>query len=35
MKLTTAAAALDVKVITDKENYTTAAQEWLQSVGLS
>jgi osmoprotectant transport system substrate-binding protein len=35
-KLTTSALlALDVKVITDKENYTTAAQEWLQSVGLS
>ncbi|HTR91491.1 MAG TPA: ABC transporter substrate-binding protein [Trebonia sp.] len=34
-KLTTSALlALDVKVITDKENYTTAAQEWLQSVGL-
>jgi osmoprotectant transport system substrate-binding protein len=35
-KLTTSALlALDVKVITDKENYTTAAKEWLQSVGLS
>jgi osmoprotectant transport system substrate-binding protein len=35
-KLTTSALlALDVKVITDKENYTKAAQEWLQSVGLS
>jgi osmoprotectant transport system substrate-binding protein len=35
-KLTTSALlALDVKVITDKEDYTTAAQEWLQSVGLS
>ena len=35
-KLTTSALlALDIKVITDKENYTTAAQEWLQSVGLS
>jgi osmoprotectant transport system substrate-binding protein len=35
-KLTTSALlALDVKVITDKENYTTAAQEWLKSVGLS
>jgi osmoprotectant transport system substrate-binding protein len=35
-KLTTSALlALDVKVITDKENYTTAAQDWLQSVGLS
>ena len=34
-KLTTSALlALDVKVITDKENYTTAAQQWLQSVGL-
>ena len=27
--------ALDVKVITDKEDYTTAAQNWLQSVGLA
>jgi osmoprotectant transport system substrate-binding protein len=35
-KLTTSALlALDVKVSTDKENYSTAAQEWLQSVGLS
>jgi osmoprotectant transport system substrate-binding protein len=35
-KLTTSALlALDVKVITDKENYTTAAQDWLKSVGLS
>ena len=35
-KLTTSALlSLNVKVITDKENYTTAAQEWLQSVGLS
>jgi osmoprotectant transport system substrate-binding protein len=35
-KLTTSALlALDVKVITDKEDYTTAAQAWLQSVGLS
>jgi osmoprotectant transport system substrate-binding protein len=34
-KLTTSALlGLDVKVITDKEDYTTAAQEWLQSVGL-
>jgi osmoprotectant transport system substrate-binding protein len=34
-KLTTSALlALDVKVITDKENYTTAAQAWLTSVGL-
>jgi len=34
-KLTTAALLqLDVKVITDKEDYTTAAQDWLQSVGL-
>jgi len=34
-KLTTSALlALDVKVITDKENYTTAAQDWLKSVGL-
>jgi osmoprotectant transport system substrate-binding protein len=34
-KLTTSALlGLDVKVITDKENYTTAAQDWLQSVGL-
>jgi osmoprotectant transport system substrate-binding protein len=34
-KLTTAALLqLDTKVITDKENYTTAAQEWLTSVGL-
>ncbi len=35
-KLTTSALlALDIKVITNKEDYTTAAQEWLQSVGLS
>jgi osmoprotectant transport system substrate-binding protein len=35
-KLTTSALlGLDVKVITDHENYTTAAQQWLQSVGLS
>jgi osmoprotectant transport system substrate-binding protein len=35
-KLTTAALLeLDTKVITDKENYTTAAQDWLQSAGLS
>ena len=34
-KLTTSALlALDVKVIVDKEGYTTAAQQWLQSVGL-
>ena len=34
-KLTTSALlGLDVKVITDKEDYTTAAQQWLQSVGL-
>jgi osmoprotectant transport system substrate-binding protein len=34
-KLTTSALlALDVKVIADKEDYTTAAQQWLQSVGL-
>jgi osmoprotectant transport system substrate-binding protein len=34
-KLTTSALlALDVKVIVDKEDYTTAAQQWLQSVGL-
>jgi osmoprotectant transport system substrate-binding protein len=34
-KLTTSALlALDVKVISDKEDYTTAAQEWLQSAGL-
>lgn len=34
-KLTTSALlALDVKVITDKEDYTTAAQDWLTSVGL-
>jgi osmoprotectant transport system substrate-binding protein len=34
-KLTTSALlALDVKVITDKEDYTTAAKDWLQSVGL-
>ena len=35
-KLTTAALLqLDVNVITNKEDYTTAAQQWLQSVGLS
>jgi osmoprotectant transport system substrate-binding protein len=35
-KLTTAALLqLDVAVITNKEDYTTAAQQWLQSVGLS
>jgi osmoprotectant transport system substrate-binding protein len=35
-KLTTAALLqLDVDVITNKEDYTTAAQQWLQSVGLS
>src|ERR1700722_17223121 len=34
-KLTTSALlALDVKVIADKADYTTAAQQWLQSVGL-
>jgi osmoprotectant transport system substrate-binding protein len=34
-KLTTAAlVGLNVKVITDKEDYTTAAQAWLTSVGL-
>ena len=34
-KLTTSALlALDAKVIVDKEGYTTAAQQWLQSVGL-
>jgi osmoprotectant transport system substrate-binding protein len=34
-KLTTAALLqLDVKVITDKQDYTTAAQDWLSSVGL-
>jgi osmoprotectant transport system substrate-binding protein len=34
-KLTTSALlALDVKVIVDKENYTSAAQDWLQSAGL-
>jgi osmoprotectant transport system substrate-binding protein len=34
-KLTTSALlALDVKVITDKQDYTTAAQQWLQSAGL-
>ncbi len=34
-KLTTAALLqLDIKVITDKEDYTTAAQNWLQSAGL-
>ncbi|HEY1818452.1 MAG TPA: ABC transporter substrate-binding protein [Trebonia sp.] len=35
-KLTTAALLqLDNEVITNKENYTTAAQAWLSSVGLS
>jgi len=35
-KLTTAALLqLDVDVITDKQDYTTAAQNWLTSVGLS
>ena len=35
-KLTTAALLqLDVAVVTNKEDYTTAAQQWLQSVGLS
>jgi osmoprotectant transport system substrate-binding protein len=34
-KLTTAALLqLDVAVITNKQDYTTAAQQWLQSVGL-
>jgi osmoprotectant transport system substrate-binding protein len=34
-KLTTSALlALDIKVIVDKEDYTTAATDWLQSVGL-
>jgi osmoprotectant transport system substrate-binding protein len=34
-KLTTAALLqLDVAVITNKEDYTTAAQQWLQSAGL-
>jgi osmoprotectant transport system substrate-binding protein len=34
-KLTTAALLqLDIKVINDKEDYTTAAQAWLSSVGL-
>src|SRR6185437_12733216 len=34
-KLTTAALLqLDAKVITDKQDYTTAAQKWLTSVGL-
>jgi osmoprotectant transport system substrate-binding protein len=34
-KLTTSALlALDVKVIVDKQDYTTAAQQWLQSAGL-
>jgi osmoprotectant transport system substrate-binding protein len=34
-KLTTAALlGLNVKVITDKEDYTTAAKDWLSSVGL-
>jgi osmoprotectant transport system substrate-binding protein len=34
-KLTTAALlALDVQVITDKQNYTTAAQNWLTANGL-
>ena len=31
---TSALLSLDVKVITDKESYTTAAQDWLTSVGL-
>ena len=35
-KLTTSALLdLNVKVITDKEDYTTAAHDWLQSVGLA
>jgi osmoprotectant transport system substrate-binding protein len=35
-KLTTAALLqLDVAVITNKQDYTAAAQQWLQSVGLS
>jgi osmoprotectant transport system substrate-binding protein len=35
-KLTTAALLqLDIAVITNKQDYTTAAQQWLQSVGLS
>ena len=35
-KLTTEALLqLDIAVITNKEDYTTAAQQWLQSVGLS
>jgi osmoprotectant transport system substrate-binding protein len=35
-KLTTSALlALDVDVITDKQDYTTAAQNWLNSAGLS
>ena len=35
-KLTTAALLqLDNDVITNKADYTTAAQQWLQSVGLS
>jgi osmoprotectant transport system substrate-binding protein len=35
-KLTTAALLqLDIAVITNKEDYTTAAQQWLQSAGLS
>jgi osmoprotectant transport system substrate-binding protein len=35
-KLTTAALLqLDTAVITNKEDYTTAAQQWLQSAGLS
>jgi osmoprotectant transport system substrate-binding protein len=34
-KLTTSALlALDVKVIADKQDYATAAQQWLQSAGL-
>jgi osmoprotectant transport system substrate-binding protein len=34
-KLTTAALLqMDVQVITDKDNYTTVAQNWLSSVGL-
>src|SRR3984957_20103706 len=32
---TNALLQLDNAVITDKVNYTTAAQQWLQSVGLS
>ena len=34
-KLTTSALlGLDVKVIADKQDYTTAARQWLQSAGL-